>query len=237
MPAPHICRKVDKWHHPWLSFWFFSLTLQQHTLSVVTASLSGTVVLRDAPPTSIEAVVMHSIRDNNDTEIAALKSRTGKMQCAKVRSGSNDFDFLVGNWRVLHRRTDPGTNHWVEFNGTSSTHQTLGGTGNVEDNVIELPTGSYRAKAIRAFDPATEQWAIWWIDGRNPHGKLDPPVIGRFESGLGTFYCDDTIGGKPTRVRFTWIFREPDSARWEQAYSPDAGKSWDTNWTMEFSRA
>ncbi len=158
-------------------------------------------------------------------------------QLSSSHSGSDDFDFMVGDWRVRHRRADPGTNDWQEFDGTSSTRTTLGGAGNVEDNVIELPAGTYRAKAIRAFDPATQRWAIWWVDGRNPHGKLDPPVIGRFESGVGTFYCDDMIAGKPTRVRFTWMFREPGSARWEQAFSSSDGKTWETNWTMEFTRA
>lgn len=156
---------------------------------------------------------------------------------AHDRSGVHDFDFMVGDWRVRHRRTDPGKNQWVEFDGVSSTRATRDGAGNVEDNLIELPSGSYRAKAIRAFDSATGKWAIWWIDGRNPHGKLDPPVIGRFVNGVGTFYCDDTMAGVPTRVRFTWIFRKPDAARWEQAFSADAGESWETNWTMEFTRA
>jgi hypothetical protein len=28
----------------------------------------------------------------------------------------------------------------------------------------------------------------------------------------------------------------PDSCRWEQAYSADGGKTWETNWIMEFTR-
>lgn len=173
---------------------------------------------------------MNSLRVNAVTGSADTET-------TEIGSGIRDFDFMVGDWNVQHHRTDPGTNQWLAFYGTSSTRASLGGAGNVEDNVIELPSGTYRAKAIRAFDPETKSWAIWWVDGRNPHGKLDPPVIGCFEDGVGTFYCDDTIGGKPTRVRFTWVFRAPDSARWEQAFSMDAGASWDTNWTMEFSRA
>jgi len=26
---------------------------------------------------------------------------------------------------------------------------------------------------INAYDPEAGLWAIWWIDGRNPHGALD----------------------------------------------------------------
>jgi hypothetical protein len=39
------------------------------------------------------------------------------------------------------------------------------------------------------------------------------------------------------RVRFVWSQITATSARWEQAYSPEAGKTWETNWTMEFCRA
>jgi hypothetical protein len=39
------------------------------------------------------------------------------------------------------------------------------------------------------------------------------------------------------RTRYTWSQITPKSARWEQAFSYDAGKTWDTNWVMEFRRA
>jgi hypothetical protein len=62
-----------------------------------------------------------------------------------------------------------------------------------------------------------------------------PRVASRTAS--GTFYGDTTIAGKPTRVRFVWSQITATSARWEQAYSTDAGKTWETNWIMEFRRA
>ncbi|HMM68761.1 MAG TPA: hypothetical protein PKC03_17650 [Dokdonella sp.] len=155
---------------------------------------------------------------------------------AQDLSGLHDFDYMVGRWHVRHQRTDPGRQDWKEFNGTSSTRTTMGGAGNVEDNVIELPSGTIRAMAVRAYDRETGLWAIWWIDGRRPHGKLDPPVKGRFENGIGRFHADDTIDGKPVRVRFTWTYAAPDRARWEQAFSSDAGQTWETNWIMEFTR-
>ena len=86
------------------------------------------------------------------------------------------------------------------------------------------------------FDPKTEQWSIWWLDGRDPSGDIDPPVKGRFENGVGAFFGDITLNGKPMRMRFIWSHITPTSARWEQAYSADAGKTWETNWTMNFQR-
>ncbi len=112
----------------------------------------------------------------------------------------------------------------------------MDGAGNVEDNRFNRLSGVTHGVALRAYDPKTGQWAIWWVDGRDPFGTLDPPVKGRFDKAVGTFYSDGTLNGKPIRTRFIWSQITPTSARWEQAYSPDAGKTWETNWVMEFRR-
>jgi hypothetical protein len=154
-------------------------------------------------------------------------------------SGLHDFDFLVGEWRVHSRRlkeTLAGSHDWYAFDGTIRSQPLMEGRANVDDTVFNLPTGIYRGVAPRAYDPKTGQWAIWWIDGRNPFGNLDPPVKGRFVDGVGTFYADDTLRGQPIKVRFTWSQITKDGAHWEQAYSPDDGKTWETNWVQTLER-
>ena len=111
----------------------------------------------------------------------------------------------------------------------------LGGLGNVDDNIIELPDGTYRGSALRLFDPAAELWSIWWMDSRTPGPQA--PVHGRFENGVGTVLGDDTLRGRPIRVRYIWSDITADSAKWAQAFSPDAEATWETNWIMEFTRA
>lgn len=153
-------------------------------------------------------------------------------------TGLHDFDFEVGEWRVHHRVKRPAdSQQWLEFDGVCSNRSLMDGWANVEDHVFNKPTGVTRGVALRAYDPKTAQWAIWWIDGRDPFGALDPPVIGRFDNGVGTFYSDGTLDGKSIRTRFMWSNITPTSARWEQAYSSDAGKTWETNWIMELRRA
>jgi hypothetical protein len=149
----------------------------------------------------------------------------------------NDFDFLIGSWRVHHLRLKErlaGNHDWIEFEGTCAMQKILGGAGNVDDNVLDFPDGAYRAVTLRTYDPAKRQWSIWWVDSRNP-SHLDPPVIGGFQNGVGTFYADDTFKEKPIRVRFLWtnLATEP---HWEQAFSDDGGKTWETNWIMKFVR-
>jgi hypothetical protein len=150
----------------------------------------------------------------------------------------HDWDWLVGRWRVRHSRLKArlaGSTEWEEFDGSSVAWLTLDGLGTVDDNVVELPSGTYRAVGIRAYDPKTGQWSIWWLDGRFP-GQIEPPVRGGFKDGVGTFVGDDTLNGRPIKVRFTWSKITPTSAHWEQAFSPDAGATWETNWRMEFTR-
>jgi hypothetical protein len=155
-------------------------------------------------------------------------------QASANLAGLHDFDFLIGEWRVHHRRLK--ADKWLEIEGTCSHRNLMHGFANMDEYVINAPGGAYRAVALRSYDSKSGQWAIWWLDGRYPSGPLDPPVVGRFESGVGTFYSDYTHEGKPMRVRFIWSQITPTSARWEQALSSDAGKSWETNWIMEFRR-
>jgi hypothetical protein len=150
---------------------------------------------------------------------------------------SHDFDFLVGEWRVHHRRMKPGSGEWVEFDGTCGNRLLIGGAANLEEHALQSASGAaYHAVGLRAYDPQAKQCAIWWLDSRYPSGPLDPPVKGGFKDGVGTFYSDFLQDGKPARVRFLWSRITPTSARWEQALSLDAGKTWETNWVMEFRR-
>ena len=171
------------------------------------------------------------------TTLAALLVTSSVMPAgADDLSGAHDFDFEFGDWTVHHRSKRPD-GVWKEFDGTSQTRPMLDGLGNLEEQLFHRAGGDSRGVAIRAYDPKTASWAIWWIDSRVPHGPLDPPVKGRFEKGVGTFYSDGEIDGKPVRTRYIWSQITSTSARWEQAFSYDAGKTWDTNWVMEFRRA
>ena len=149
------------------------------------------------------------------------------------------FDFQTGQWRVRHRRLRSrltGCTEWDAFDGTCEARPILGGNGNIEDNWLNFPGDELRAVALRSFDPASRSWAIWWLDGRYPH-TLDVPLIGHFEDGVGTFFADDVLDGKPIKLRFLWLDTDTDAPHWEQAMSANGGDTWETNWTMDFERA
>lgn len=172
---------------------------------------------------------------------ARLSSDSGHRiaQAESAVSGVHDFDFLVGSWRVHHRKLKQRlvNNHdWVEFEGTLVMRKLMDGYSNVDDDVFEVPGGAYRGVALRSFDTKTQRWSIWWLDSRTPQGPLDPPVRGSFQNGVGTFYADDTWEGKPVRIRFIWSKITPTSCQWEQAFSTDKGVTWETNWVQDIQR-
>lgn len=149
--------------------------------------------------------------------------------------GWHDFDFLHGEWTVLHRRLSVrgrGCAEWHEFTGTAETRPLLGGICNIEEHRIAGSDAS--GIAMRTFSAATAQWSIYWISGKC--GSLEPPVTGYFEGAVGHFEGADVDEGRLVRVRFRWDRSNPDRPRWEQSFSYDNGHSWELNWTMDFRR-
>ncbi|MFF0234095.1 hypothetical protein [Micromonospora sp. NPDC005254] len=148
-----------------------------------------------------------------------------------------DFDFYVGTWNVVNRRLRErltGCDEWDEFPGVSVAHSFFGGGGNFDE--ITFPTKGFSGATIRIFDRASEQWSIYWMN--SGRGELEqPPMVGRFVDGVGRFYADDQDEGRPVRCRFIWSGITATTARWEQAFSVDGERTWETNWIMESTRA
>jgi hypothetical protein len=156
----------------------------------------------------------------------------------QIARHAHDWEWLVGSWDVWHRRLKErlaGSNEWDEFAGKSVMWLTMGGLGTIDDNSLDLPGGVYRGLGIRAFDPATRQWSIWWLDARNP-ASIDPPVVGRFDGDTGTFFGRHIHDGRPVTARFRWQEIHGSRPHWEQAFSTDGGATWEVNWVNFFTR-
>jgi hypothetical protein len=60
--------------------------------------------------------------------------------------------------------------------------------------------------------------------------------VGSFANGVGVFEGRDELDGRPIVTRFVWSGITDTAARWEQAFSPDEGRTWETNWIMTMTR-
>jgi hypothetical protein len=152
--------------------------------------------------------------------------------------GAGDFDFLHGTWRIHNRRLRQPlgeSEEWYEFEGRSVERPFWDGRGNLEEYDATLPDGTaLRGIALRLYDPQAKRWTIHWSNGAN--GTLDPPMFGTFQNGRGEFYGQEEFQRRMILVRFIWTHTGRDAARWEQAFSADGGRTWQTNWIMAFSR-
>lgn len=157
---------------------------------------------------------------------------------SEAGDGRADFDFLVGSWRVRNRRLKErlkGCSEWEEFESTCRARSILGGLGNMDEFTLERASGRVEAITVRLYNTASREWSIYWA-ASNGNGRLDVPMVGGFEGPRGEFFSQELFQGRHIFNRFIWTVQSPDACRWEQAHSADGGKTWETNWTMEFTR-
>jgi hypothetical protein len=167
---------------------------------------------------------------------------TATPEATSADDGRHDFDFFFGTWHVANRkRVKPlvrGDDEWIEFDSVVEAEPILGGVGNVDTyKAPEFPgRPGFEGFTLRLFDPETQLWRIWWASSLAT-ARIDPPVVGRFDDGVGRFECDEVIDGIAVKVRYDWKNITADSVTWEQSFSFDDGASWDSNWVMESTRA
>ena len=160
---------------------------------------------------------------------------------AAPHDGAHDFDFLIGDWkahvRVLRSRLS-GSNDWFEYDGISNHKKLLDSNANFEefDAYSTQLQKRNKGQTLRLYNPETHQWSIYLVD--LDKGTLDlPPVIGQFVNpDRGEFYNQDTFKGRAIYVRYVWLNISLKSARMEQSWSADGGKTWEVNWICELSR-
>jgi hypothetical protein len=156
------------------------------------------------------------------------------------RDGSHDFDFLIGDWQAHVRRLPERLNNsnvWVEYDGISNHHKLLDSNANFEEFDVTSTDKKLHIKAqtLRLYNPASRQWSIYLVDLDN--GTLGlPPVVGGFTGNRGEFFDQEQFKGRAILVRYVWLNISPKSARMEQSFSPDGGRTWEVNWICELSR-
>jgi len=186
---------------------------------------------------SPDPVTVSAAGEETSSKSAQVQAEKGA-EMKDEMGGRHDFDFLFGRWKVDSRRLArrlEGCTEWQEIRAKNETRQVLDGVGNVDTFTATFPNGKLiEGMTLRFFDPKTKLWSIYWVD--NWSCELQPPVIGRFNRDRGEFYGDDTFKGKPIRVRFIWVKKSRNSAHWEQAFSEDNEKTWETNWEWEITR-
>lgn len=164
-------------------------------------------------------------------------SATGAASPRVQRDGRHDFDWEIGTWKTqLKRRLRPltGSNEWVEYEGTTVVRKIWNGRANLVELEVEGPAGRIEGLSLRLYNPESRQWSLNFANISG--GTLFVPTIGEFEQGRGEFYNQETLDGRAILVRFVISDVTPDSAHFEQSFSDDGGRTWETNWIAEDTR-
>src|SRR5690606_23780333 len=134
-------------------------------------------------------------------------------------------------WKTHVRRLQhplSGSSEWVEYEGTSIVRPIWDGRGNTVELDVSGPAGRIEGLSLRLYNPQSRQWSLNYASSAG--GTLGVPTVGAFANRRGEFYDHESIDGRMVLVRNVITDETPRSIRFEQAYSTDGGKTWETNW-------
>ena len=154
------------------------------------------------------------------------------------RDGQHDFDFQIGAWkthvtRLVHQPN--GSTSRAEYDGITIVRKIWNGRANLSELVADGPAGHLENLSLRLYNPESHQWSLNYANSRQ--GVMEvPATIGEFKNGRGEFYDMELINGRNTLVRNLWSDITTTSCRFEQAFSRDAGRTWEPNWIATNTR-
>jgi len=148
------------------------------------------------------------------------------------------FDFNMGQWTTRIRAvskplSSPGA--WSDLGGTHAVYRLWDDWANIGQLEVDGPGGHVEDLALRLYDRKTQQWRVYFANGTT--GTLDPPMVGGFKDGVGTFVGMDQVEGKTVLVRNVWSGITAKSCRQDWAISTDGGTTWVPTWTSVDERA
>jgi hypothetical protein len=156
---------------------------------------------------------------------------------APPRDGQHDFDPMIGRFKITVKRlktTLRGAHDWYEMTGISNCRAIWNGRANLEEFEADGPYGHMEALMLRLYSPVSHQWSLNWANQKN--GRFDTPTIGELKDGRGEFYDTEAIDGRQILVRYIWSEITQKTGHFEQSYSADGGKTWETNWIADSTR-
>lgn len=173
------------------------------------------------------------------TASALEKQRAnGRKDTNSQSAHQHDFDWEIGDWKVhLRRLLHPlaGSNKWAEYEGTAHARKVWNGRANLLELELNGPAGHIEGASLRLYNPQSTKWSVYFATSDD--GTLGTPMVGQFQNGRGEFSDRELFQGKMIDLHFVFSNVTEKSFHGEQSFSPDGGKSWETNWIEDFTRA
>ena len=164
---------------------------------------------------------------------AAPASEPVQGAVAALRDGRHDFDWDYGTWKTHQkRRLHPltGSTTWVEYSGTDVVRKVWDGanTGTIE---ADGPAGHLEIFSVRLYNPDSHQWSVDFTNSAT--GAFSQPLFGEFRDGRADLYDQEPYNGRMIMVRFSVFDITATTCQFEQSFSDDGGKTWETNFIVD----
>jgi hypothetical protein len=169
---------------------------------------------------------------------AGAAAQMGPLYASAERDGQHDFDFHFGTWKThisKLRHSTTGSPTWVTLDGTVVVRKIWDGRANLEEVEADGAAGHFEDLALFLYNPQAHQWSITFA-GSNDGTLGFPSSIGEFKNGRGEFFDQEIRNGKSILVRMIWSKITPNSHHYEQAFSSDGGRTWETNFAASLTR-
>lgn len=134
------------------------------------------------------------------------------------------FDFWIGDWEVFGPKGKAG----------DSKIERILDSCVILENWNSARQG-YSGKSFNTYNASTKQWQQTWVD--NSGGSTEY-LRGQAGKDVMVFYADDNIGtnGKKFLRRLSFYKLSSDKVRQHGERSDDEGKSWTTEYDLEYRR-
>lgn len=140
---------------------------------------------------------------------------------------ASQFDFWVGDWIATWGDTLQATNHIVKILGNCTLHE------NFSD-----PQRNFFGQSWSVYNPNNKQWQQTWVDSQGGYIALTGGMAGDsvvLKSAERTVPATISPTGKMVS-RMVYYNITPNSFAWRWEASTDGGKTWQTNWLINYKR-
>ena len=86
--------------------------------------------------------------------------------------------------------------------------------------------------ALRLYNLESQQWSVYWANAADGVPEQNP-MVGQFSNGRGEFYNQQVFEDRAVCARFVWSDGTTNSPHFEESFSTDGGKTWETNWITD----
>jgi hypothetical protein len=159
--------------------------------------------------------------------ISFSNAQSSKPPCSEP--AYRQFDFWIGEWDVYGKNGQKGGDSRISLILDSCIILEEWTSANATQGVI------YKGKSFNTFNAATGQWQQTWVDNV---GGTTEFLRGEAEEGKIIFYADDVRDkqGRKFVRRLTFYKLDYNKVRQHGERSTDEGKTWTTEYDLEYRR-